>query len=139
MNGVNDESWATAVGRRDFLRSIAGAFVLAAVPSILEEPFTIGILEHTPATGFDDGIRMGLSEASRAATLFRRKPMTIARARDAGVLVKAGASVIAGSHPYAEAVRVARECRTRQVVYLNCGARSDDFRKECNEFLFHIE
>ncbi|HZI99655.1 MAG TPA: hypothetical protein VFD22_03255 [Gemmatimonadaceae bacterium] len=135
---MNDSS-AASVGRRDFVRSIAGAFVLAAFPFLQQDSLTLGILANIPATGFDDGLRLGLSEASRAAILFGRTPITIARAGDLSGLIDASASVIVGSHAYAEALRTARECRSRHIVYLNCGARSDAFRDECNEYLFHIE
>lgn len=127
------------MGRREFLRSITSAFVLAAIPSLQQDSFTLGILSNTPATAFDDGVRMGLSEASRAAALFGRKAMTIARARDAAGLLNADASAILGSWPYDDAVRIARLCSSRRIIYLNCGARSNDFRSQCNEFLFHVE
>ena len=136
---MKDESWAAPVGRREFLRSFAGAFFLAAIPSLEQDSLTVGILSNTPAAGFDDGVRMGLSEASRAALLFGRKPMTIARAGEAAGLLTAGVSVIVGSAPYDDALKIARASRARRIVYLNCGARSNDFRRECNDFLFHIE
>lgn len=121
------------------MRSAASALVLAAIPSLQHDSLTLGILINTPATGFDDGVRMGLSEASRAAVLFGRKPMTIARAKYITGLIDAGSSVIVGSRAYDEAAGIARECRSHGIVYLNCGARSDGFRNECNEFLFHVE
>ena len=136
---VTDESWAAQVGRREFVRSMVSAFFLAALPSTLEDSLTLGILSNAPATGFDDGVRMGLSEASRAALLFARKPIIPARARDATALIKAGASVIIGSLAAEDTVRIARLCRSRRIVYLNCGSRSNELRAECNEFLFHIE
>ena len=138
-NRVDDDSSAAQVGRREFVRSIAGAFLLAAVPSLQQEAFTLGILTNSPATGFDNGLRLGWSEASRAAALFGRKPMTIARAGDARGLIDASASVIVGARAYPEALKTARECRSHMIVYLNCGARADAFREECNEYLFHIE
>lgn len=136
---VKDESWATRVGRREFVRSMASAFFLAALPSTAEDSLTLGILVNTPPTGFDNGVRMGLSEASRAALLFGRKPIIPARARDATALIKAGASVIVGSLAADDTLRIARLCSSRRILYLNCGSRSSELRQECNECLFHIE
>lgn len=120
--GVIDDSWNASVGRRDFLRSLAGIFALTIMPDGESDSLTIGILPEKSPDAFRAGVRLGLTEARRTASLFHRKPLETVNVSTAQVVI--GMSEF---EPHSDA------------VYLNCGARSDAYRANCIPNVFHIE
>jgi hypothetical protein len=136
---VMEEGWNTSVGRREFVRALAGAFVFAFAGVPGDVPFKLGILRDSPRTSFDDGVALGLDEATRAAALFGRTLLQVISGNDLSSLIRNGVQAVIGASRYPAASEVAERCNTVGCVYLNCGARANDFRKACEQLLFHIE
>jgi hypothetical protein len=110
------------VGRRDFVRSLAGIFALVLVSDDESDSLALAILPGNSSRGLLAGVELGLSETRRTASLFHRKPLN---------LVKIGsAQVVIGMSEYEP---------PGDVVYLNCGSRSDAYRAKCDPNVFHIE
>ncbi len=133
-----DDSWNPSVDRREFVRSLASAFVVAAGIRT-DAPFKLGILRDSRRSSFDDGISLGLEEASRAASLFGHAVLHVIDGADVKPLMKNGAQAVIGAVEYPDAREVADSCNAGGAAYLNCGARSNEFRKTCGSLLFHIE
>lgn len=148
LTSVADPLMHAPLGRRDFLRSLASAFAIAAFPRAAEpERFLIGTVSHANARAFHDGVALGSEEASRAARLFGRARIQIARseaapsARDAAAaLIRNRTTVILGALGDHDTMDVAADCDAARVVFLNCTARADSLRRNlCSRFVFHVE
>ena len=136
---VTNASWNAPVDRRDFVRSLVSMAATVALPHRAAAPLAVGIITGGSRTPFDSGIALGLAEASRSESLFKRKLIVRTTASDVNSLIGRGAAAVVGSVDVHDAEAIALVCNAKRVVYLDCGTRSDAFRHRCDPFVFHIE
>jgi len=136
---VIDSGWNASVDRRDFVRSLVSAVAIAALPGRAADPIAVGILDADPRSSFAAGVALGLTEAARSESLFNRRVIVQRTGTDADKLIALGVTALVGRAPAVEVERIATACNAKHVVYLDCGTRSDEFRRRCDSFVFHIE
>jgi len=136
---VIETGWNASVDRRDFVRSLVSAVAIAAVPGYARDPLAVGILDGNPRSSFGAGVALGLTEAARSESLFNRKLIVQRAGSDVDNLIARGVTALIGRAAAVEAERIAAACNARHVVYLDCGTRSDELRRRCDAFVFHIE
>ena len=136
---VTDASWNAPVDRRDFVRSLVSMAAMAALPQSAAAPLAVGIITGGSRTLFDSGVALGLAEASRSESLFKRRLIVRTTGSDVNTLIGRGAAAVVGSVDVRDAESIALVCNAKGVVYFDCGTRSDAFRRKCDPFVFHIE
>ena len=133
---MNEELSGRPVSRRGFVCSTAAA--ISGFVFLPDRPESLKLAVVTPANRdrtsahLLDGVRLGLSEAQRAASLFGRESMNLASRDEAQVL-------IASVGP--EACRsIAEQCDREKKILIDCGSRANALRREvCSRFVFHVE
>ena len=149
-----DSCGANRLDRRDFVRAMIGFAAGLVLPSSLQNPrLRFAILETATSgqrPGFNDGVMLGSSEASRAASLFSKGTLELLSLSEHGIptravgvataLAQRGAQVIFAALNDDYTQIAAEECHNARVIFMNCGARSDKLRRElCSPFVFHVE
>jgi hypothetical protein len=136
---VTETSWNASVDRREFVRSLASALTIVLLPGGKTESIAVGILTDNSTSLFDPGVALGLSEAARSESLFNRKLIRRTAGADAASLIARGVTAIVGRMSLRNSEKIATVCNAKHVVYLDCGTRTDAFRRRCDPFVFHIE
>jgi hypothetical protein len=148
---VEIASRATVVNRRAFVRSCAGAAATSFLPWPQPLPtLRFAILEISGAPRFGDGAALGYVEALQTAKLFHKGTIKAVHAAEHGLPVRVagiatllaqnGAQVIVAGLNDADARTAALECDRAGAIFINCGARGNDLRKEiCSPLVFHVE
>lgn len=136
---VIDTGWNASVDRRHFVHSLLGFLAVAALPRSDALPLRVGILSAPSAGLFSRGVGMGFTEAARTESLFKRKLIQRVTGANVEMLIAQGASAIVGNVVDSDAERIAIACNAKRVVYLDCGTRTDSFRRRCDPYVFHVE
>jgi ABC-type branched-subunit amino acid transport system substrate-binding protein len=99
---------------------------------------------------FGDGVVFGYTEALRTAKLIQKETLEVVTWGNEGVpvrasgvatwLIRRGAQVILARLSDEDTQTAARECDRAGAIFINCGARGNDLRKEiCSPLVFHVE
>jgi hypothetical protein len=148
---VNFDSWRTCGSRRSFVRSAFGACGAFLMPAIGNSPtLRFAVMQISGGIPFGDGAIFGYAEARRTAELFQKgtlEPVNVFHdalpTRAAGIptlLARHGAQVIVGALGDEDTSKAALECDRAGVIFINCGAKADNLRREiCSPLVFHVE
>ena len=148
---VSTESWRTEVNRRGFVRSAIGACGAFLLPGDVDSPtLRFAIMQVAHGIPFGDGATFGYVEALKAAKLFQKgtiEPVHVFHdalpTRASGIatlLARNGAQVIVTALNDEDTRAAALECDRAGVIFMNCGAKADNLRREiCSPLVFHVD
>jgi hypothetical protein len=135
---VNDGSGHTPVSRREFARSLFGIMTGVAGLRLTSDALVIAIVHPSLSATFGKGVRMGVEEANRSASLFRKQ--LVVHDTTMATAATLPAQLIIACVNDSQLKQLAATCDRRGITLFNCGSRADSLRRRlCSPRTFHIE